>query len=109
MLRDRLEAIVASIPAAELVGHASGAQEAIAGIQAARPDVVVLDVQLEEGNGFDVMRAVRPSAPHIRFYVLTNFAHEAYRRMAEKLGASGFFDKSKEFARLREALAAALQ
>ena len=107
MLRERLEKMVSAIPGAETVGHAPSARSAIAGIEASRPDVVVLDIQLEDGTGFDVMRAVRPGAPQVRFYVLTNFAHEGYRRMAEKLGARGFFDKSREFGALRDALLAA--
>jgi DNA-binding NarL/FixJ family response regulator len=108
ILRERLEKMLAAIPGAQTVGHAPNAREAIAGIEAARPDAVVLDIQLEEGNGFDVMRAVRGSVPEAKFYVLTNFAHEGYRRMAEKLGARGFFDKSREIARLLDALAAAV-
>jgi DNA-binding NarL/FixJ family response regulator len=107
LLRDRLQELLQGIPGAETVGHASTARAAIAGIEAAQPDAVVLDVQLEEGTGFDVMRAVRAKCPQVAFYVLTNFAHEGYRRMAEKLGARGFFDKSKEIGALREALAAA--
>jgi len=106
MLRERLEAIVASIPGAVNVGYSAAADEAIAAIPAARADVVVLDFQLERGSGFDVMRALRESAPALRFYVLTNFAHEAYRRKAQELGARGFFDKSREVDLLREALAA---
>jgi len=108
LLRERLEKMLAAIPGAQTVGHAPTARGAIAGIEAARPDVVVLDIRLEEGSGFDVMRAVRPVAPQIAFYVLTNFAHEGYRRMAEKLGARGFFDKSREIAALQAALRAAL-
>jgi DNA-binding NarL/FixJ family response regulator len=107
LLRDRLQELLRGIPGAETVGHAPTARAAIAGIEAAQPDVVVLDVQLEDGTGFDVMRAVRAKSPQVAFYVLTNFAHEGYRRMAEKLGARGFFDKSKEIGALREALAAA--
>ena len=108
MLRERLEKMLAAIPGAQTVGHAPNARGAIAGIEASRPDAVVLDIQLEEGNGFDVMRAVRASVPQASFYVLTNFAHEGYRRMAEKLGARGFFDKSKEFEALQAALRAAV-
>jgi DNA-binding NarL/FixJ family response regulator len=108
MLRERLEKMLAAIPGAQTVGHAPTARDAIAGIEAARPDAVVLDIQLEEGTGFDVMRAVRPSQPAVGFYVLTNFAHEGYRRMAEKLGARGFFDKSKEIEALQAALRAAV-
>jgi DNA-binding NarL/FixJ family response regulator len=107
MLRERLEKMLAAIPGAQTVGHAPTARGAIAGIEAAQPDAVVLDIQLEEGNGFEVMRAVRASVPQARFYVLTNFAHEGYRRMAEKLGARGFFDKSKEIEALQAALRAA--
>ena len=108
LLRERLEKMLSAIPGAQTVGHAPTARGAIAGIEASQPDAVVLDIQLEEGNGFDVMRAVRGSVPEAKFYVLTNFAHEGYRRMAEKLGARGFFDKSREIARLLDALAAAV-
>ncbi|HEX7055442.1 MAG TPA: response regulator [Burkholderiales bacterium] len=106
LLRERLEKMLAAIPGAESVGHAPGAASAIAAIAAARPDVVVLDLQLEQGTGFDVMRALRPTQPQIGFYVLTNFAHEGYRRMAEKLGARGFFDKTREIEALQAALRA---
>jgi len=101
MLRQRLLEILASIPGAVSCGHAAGAAEAIAGIQAAKPDVVVLDIQLESGNGFDVLRTVGSATA---VYVLTNFANDAYRRKAESLGARGFFDKSTEVDKLRHAL-----
>jgi DNA-binding NarL/FixJ family response regulator len=108
LLRERLEKMLAAIPGAQSVGHAPGADSAIAAIEAAHPDVVVLDIQLEQGSGFDVMRAVRPKQPQVGFFVLTNFAHEGYRRMAEKLGARGFFDKSREIEALQAALRAAV-
>ena len=104
LLRERVAAILGSIPGAQSVGHAAGADEAIAGIERSQADVVVLDIQLEQGNGFDVLKALRKSAPQVQSFVLTNFANDAYRRKAESLGARGFFDKSTEFERLREAL-----
>ena len=106
LLRERLMALIASV-GASAVGHAEGAREAIEGILAASPDVVVLDIHLKEGNGFDVLRAVRKAAPAIAFFVLTNHPHEGYRASAERLGARGFFDKSSEFDKLRVALASA--
>jgi DNA-binding NarL/FixJ family response regulator len=108
ILRKRVEAMLASIPGARLVGHAADAKRATQGILAARPQAVVLDLRLADGgSGFDVLRAVREREPAIGFYVLTNFANEPYRLMAQKLGALGFFDKSNEFQGLREVLAAA--
>ena len=104
LLRERLTALIASV-GASTVGHAEGAQEAIQGILASSPDAVVLDLHLKEGNGFDVLRAVRAAAPDIAFFVLTNYPHDGYKANAQRLGARGFFDKSTEFDKLRDALA----
>jgi len=106
LLRPRLEAMLASIAGARLVGQAAGAREAIRAILAGSTDAVVLDIHLEEGNGFDVLKALQQSVPQVAVYVLTNFPTEPYRRKAASLGARGFFDKSSEFGRLRDALAA---
>jgi DNA-binding NarL/FixJ family response regulator len=106
LLRERLEALIAAIAGASVVGHASGAREAVAGILAARPDVVVLDIHLAEGNGFDVMRALRAAQFAPEIHVLTNYPLDGYRAAALRLGARGFFDKSSEIPQLREALAA---
>ncbi len=102
---ERLEAMLASIAGALPAGHAARADEAIQAILAERPDAVVLDLKLAEGSGFDVLRAVHEQAPDIEIFMLSNFASEPYRRLAERLGAAHFFDKSTEFERVREALA----
>jgi len=107
LLRSRLEVLLASIPRMSVVGHAASATQAIGEILRAKPDAVVLDLHLEQGNGFDVMKALREAAPGIAVYVLTNFPSEPHRRKAQSLGASGFFDKSAEFEKLGATLAAA--
>jgi len=104
-IRERLVRLLESVPGAQVIGQAGDADEAIAAILAARPDVVLLDVQLEQSSGFDVLRAVHSLEPRIAFYMLSNFATEPYRRHAERLGASGFFDKSTDFDRLRDLVA----
>jgi DNA-binding NarL/FixJ family response regulator len=104
-VRERLVAMLQELPGTELVGHASDADGAIRDILTAMPDVVLLDLSLAQGSGFDVLRAVRPNAPQIDFYLLSNFAAYPYRQLAETLGARGFFDKSKEFERVREVIA----
>lgn len=105
MVRARLVDLLEAIPGASIVGEASHADAAIREILAARPDVVVLDLNLAEGSGFDVLRAVHPRAPEIDFYMLSNFAAYPYRQLAERLGARDFFDKSKEFERVRDLIA----
>ena len=104
ILSERVATMLTTIPGAQYVGHAATAQEAIAAIERARPDVVVLDIRLEQGSGFEVLEALRKSAPQVQSFVLTNFANDAYLRKAERLGARGFFDKSTQFEGLRQAL-----
>lgn len=105
LLRERLARQLAAIPGIEVAGHADTTQAALEGIRATAPDIVVCDIQLEEGSGFDVLRELQKTAPQIAVYVLTNFASDSYRRAAERHGARGFFDKSTEFERLGAELA----
>jgi two-component system response regulator DesR len=103
LVRERLETLLAGV--SQSAGYAEAADEAIEAILATRPDAVVLDLQLARGNGIDVLRALRERAPEIAVYMLTNFPVPHYRRLAAELGARGFFDKSTEFNRVRDAIA----
>ena len=105
-VRARLAAMLDGIPGATLVGEAADADSAIREILASHPDVVMLDLGLAGGSSdFDVLRAVRPQAPDIDFYMLSNHAADPYRQLAERLGACDFFDKSRELERVRELIA----
>ena len=106
MVRERLAAMVEAVPGACVVGHAAQACEAVSAILASQADLVVLDLRLADGSGFDVLRALHEAAPAIEVYMLSNFATEPYRRLAARLGARGFFDKSSEFERVRDVVAA---
>jgi DNA-binding NarL/FixJ family response regulator len=103
-VRERLEEMLDSIVGAQSIGYAVNASQAIRDILATLPDAVVLDIGLEQGSGFDVLRAVHDAAPGIAIYMLSNYASEPYRRLAERLGATEFFDKTAELERVREAL-----
>jgi DNA-binding NarL/FixJ family response regulator len=92
-----------------IVGEAATPQEAIDGILAARPDVVVLDVQLEGGQGLEVLRAVRAADPHIAFVMFSNNSQPAYRKRYLAAGAVRFLDKSTEFDQLAAAVDCATQ
>lgn len=105
-IRDRLLALFATVDGARTVGYADGADSAVREILQTHPDAVVLDVSLAQGSGIDVLRALSTQAPDIDVYMLTNFATPQYRRLCERLGAKGFFDKSTEFELVRDAIAA---
>ena len=104
-IRARLIELLEAVPGARVVGHAARAETAIVEILALRPEIVVADLNLAEGSGFDVLRGVCKQAPEIDFYMLSNFAADPYRQLAARLGARQFFDKSREFGRVRELIA----
>jgi len=105
LVRARLVDMLESLPGASVVGEAACADAAIRDILSSRPDLVLLDMNLAEGSGFDVLRAVHRQAPQIDFYMLSNFASRPYREIAERLGAREFFDKSMDLGRVRELIA----
>jgi DNA-binding NarL/FixJ family response regulator len=103
-IRERIEAMIVQAGACAS-GHAGGVAVATQAILDTRPDLVILDIQLADGTGFDVLRAIRAQAPEIDIFLCSNFAAYPYRQLAERLGARDFFDKSKEFGRLCEVVA----
>jgi two-component system OmpR family response regulator len=106
VIRERLTETISSIEHVEVVGHAETEADAIAALQAAACDAVVLDLQLREGHGFNVLKALRsPSARRrIIVLVLSNYATPQYRGRSMEIGADYFFDKSREYDRLCEVL-----
>jgi DNA-binding NarL/FixJ family response regulator len=106
LVRERLIEMLDATPGTQVIGAAERADEAIRDILERHPDVVLLDLRLAQGNGLDVLRAVHPAAPEITFYMLTSFAFEPYRQLAARLGAQDFFDKARDFERVRDIIAA---
>ena len=104
-VRHRLTEMLSELDSVEIVGEAESPKEAIAGILEQQPHGVVLDFQLLGGTGVDVLRAVHPKAPSIRFIVLTNHPSPQYRRACMESGAGWFFDKSTEFGKIRDVIA----
>ena len=105
IVSQRLEALLAEVPGTRIVGRATSATAAIRDILATRPDLVVLDIQLAEGTGFDVLRELHARAPEIDVIMLSNYSADPYRQIAERFGARALFDKSREFERVRDVVA----
>jgi two-component system OmpR family response regulator len=61
-------------------------------------DVMVLDLQLREGTGFGVLKALGDVRPAV--IVLTNYALPEYQRRATELGVEYFLNKSRDYEKL---------
>lgn len=83
-------------PDLEVVGEAGSAATALEALDAAHPDVAVLDVRLPDGDGIDVCREIRSRHPEVRCLILTSFADDEALAQAILAGASGYVLKQIE-------------
>ncbi len=63
-------------------------------------DILLLDIELAQGNGFEVIRHIQKAHyPFVQpiLMMLTNHAHPHYRSLAKSLGVHYFCDKSMDF------------
>jgi DNA-binding NarL/FixJ family response regulator len=90
LVREGIRTLLESDEEIEVVGEAGTAAEALTRIPLAKPDVAILDVRLEEGNGIEVCREVRSSVPEMACLILTSFADDEALYASVMAGASGF-------------------
>ena len=74
----------------EVIGEAGTAAQALSRIPAARPDVVILDVRLPDGNGVEVCRALRSELPDTAVLMLTSYSDPQAEVSAALAGAAGY-------------------
>ena len=80
-------------PGILVTGEAGSVAEALARVPAVRPDVVVVDMRLPDGDGVELCRQLRARVPGARALVLTSFADEEARAAAVRAGAGGYLLK----------------
>ncbi len=89
MVREGLRSMLAG-PEIEVVGEAATEAEAIERAADLCPDVVMLDIQLADGNGLGVLRRLKASAPQISVLIVTMHANAEFVREAVRAGAAGY-------------------
>ncbi len=92
-----------------VVGHGVTPQACIDGILATRPDVVVLEVELQGGSGLPVLRAVQLLGPGISCVVFTLNVDPAFCLRYLTEGAQRFLDKANEYDQLANAIVQAFE
>ena len=87
-----------------VIGQAGSVAEGISAWHSLQPDVVVTDLQLPDGHGLEVVRAIRETSDTTGVVVLTMHAGDDQIFAAMEAGASGFVGKD---ARATEVVSAA--
>lgn len=105
-VRERLVGMLEGLPGIEVVGEAGDTPEAIALIKKHKPDVAILDIRMPGRSGIEVLEIVKMSNPDLKVIVLTNYPEPQYKKRCMELGADHFIDKSNDFIKIPELLAA---
>jgi DNA-binding NarL/FixJ family response regulator len=107
-IAEMLTELLASPGRVEVVGVGASEDAAVDSIRQLVPDVVILDLQLREGSGTNVIRAVRatPELEATSLLVASNHDSPQLRAGCLELGANGYYDKVKELAALSARVAA---
>lgn len=77
----------------ELVGEARTGRQALEGVAAARPDVILLDLQMPDMDGIQAAAAIRAAHPGVAILVLTSFREDAQLYAALRAGVNGYLLK----------------
>ncbi|NUO86125.1 MAG: response regulator [Cupriavidus sp.] len=97
VLRGMLLEYLKDFPFIENVDWADTEALALRLLAAGEYDVAIVDLQLRQGNGINVLRAMQRAGTGTVRIVYTNHAQlEMYRRQCAEAGADYFFDKSLE-------------
>src|SRR5262245_36287355 len=104
LLREGLAAIINAQPDMSLVASASTGQQAIETFRELRPDITLMDLQLPDLSGIDVMTAIRTEFSDARIVILTTYERDVEIQRALKAGARGYLLKSMSADRMVETI-----
>lgn len=109
LVRAGFRSLLEALDRIEVVGEAGDGHEALALIEAQRPDVVFLDVALPGLNGLEVAARVAKSHPDVKVVILSMHESEEYVLQALRSGVAGYVLKDASVADLDRAVQAVMR
>jgi DNA-binding NarL/FixJ family response regulator len=97
VVRGRLTQLLAALPEMEIVGEAQDAKGGRELRGKLKPYVLIIDVQMRNGGGIDLLQHIKRMDPAPHVIVSTNEAYPEIRNRCLAAGADYFFDKSTEY------------
>ncbi|HUX85994.1 MAG TPA: response regulator transcription factor [Chloroflexota bacterium] len=108
VVRKGIRSLLDTVADLTVVGEAGTAREALAEARRLRPDFVLLDLTLPDGNGLDLIPQLTDAAPGSKVIVLTMHEGEDYFFRALQVGAVGYVIKAGDPEHILAALRAVL-
>ncbi len=104
IIRERLVNRLERFPGVRLIKQAKDKISALAAFENTNPEVAIIDIQLPDGNGIDILCKIKKENCSTVVIVLTNYPYSVIRKRCLELGADYFFDKSTEFEKIFDVL-----
>ena len=93
LIRSGLGAVIDLEDDLTVIATAGSVAEALTAYAELKPDVVIADLQLQDGTGLDIVRSIRKSPDEVGLIVLTMHSGDDQIFAAMEAGASGFVGK----------------
>lgn len=104
IVREGLTLRISAQPDLKVCGEAATEDEAVTRVAELSPDLLIVDISLESGNGLDVIKRVKAAHPSVKMLVLSGFKESIYGERALRAGAMGYVNKQESNAKLLEAI-----
>jgi len=88
----------------KMVIHAANYAESLKMISEISADIILLDLNLPDKSGIELLKEIKNDQPQTKVIVLTNHASDNYRQICTQFGADYFFDKSSDFDKIPETI-----
>lgn len=95
LVRQALTQLISDEPDLEVCGSAENVPAALRKVSEHDPDMIVLDLSLQGGDGIDLIKAVRGQQRHLPILVVTMHSESFYAERAFRAGASGYLTKEE--------------
>jgi DNA-binding NarL/FixJ family response regulator len=93
LVREGIRVLLEALPDVTIVGETGDGREALALIEARRPDIAVLDITMPGLNGLEIAAQARKVAPRTKVLLLSMHAGEGYVAQAVRVGVAGYLLK----------------
>ena len=96
LIRTSLRGLLGSVTGIAIIREATTLAMALDSVRRDPPTLVILDLNLPDGLGIDIIQQLKQRSPTLWLAVLTIHADPLYRQRCLTLGADWFFDKATE-------------
>jgi two-component system response regulator DevR len=96
LIRTSLRALLGSVAGVASIREAGTLSEALASVRANPPALVILDMNLPDGLGMDIIQPLKQFSPSVLIGVFTIDANPIHCQTCLALGADWFFDKATQ-------------